>query len=180
MDYSLLTNKMESLKNARNIKGTIKVVEWEFAEKCNYRCSYCSSKIGSKRYPPLLNHIEFLDKLSRFLKGDWLLHLGGAGEPFLQPNFLEIIKESIRKGYYIGLITNFSRPLKDIKKFCPLTDKCQIMLKQAVISFKLSARSYFRLIKVSRTIADLAGKDEIETCHIAEALQYRPKIEKQE
>jgi len=44
-----------------------------------------------------------------------------------------------------------------------------------VTTFQLSARSYYRLIKVSRTIADLAGEKEISPSHLAEALQYRPK-----
>jgi magnesium chelatase family protein len=41
----------------------------------------------------------------------------------------------------------------------------------------LSARSYFKVIKIARTIADLAGEPKISSIHIAEALQYRPKVE---
>lgn len=60
-----------------------------------------------------------------------------------------------------------------LKEFAKLTDEANVLLKQAVNKFGLSARTYFRLIKVSRTIADLASSINIELPHVAEALQYR-------
>lgn len=63
----------------------------------------------------------------------------------------------------------------DIKKYCVLSDDAQKMLKTAVERLALSARSYFKTIKVARTIADLEGFKEIESAHVAEALQYRAK-----
>jgi magnesium chelatase family protein len=62
---------------------------------------------------------------------------------------------------------------KHIKEFAKLSNKASLILKQAAIKFDLSARSYFRLIKVARTIADLDKSEEISEKHIAEALQYR-------
>ena len=62
---------------------------------------------------------------------------------------------------------------KHIKKYCNMSDDAQLLLKQAVNNYSLSARTYFRLIKVSRTIADLAGESKITSAHIAESLQYR-------
>jgi magnesium chelatase family protein len=62
---------------------------------------------------------------------------------------------------------------KLIKKFCELTSDADRLLLQATDKWQLSARSYFRVIKVSRTIADLAGAEKIEYSHVAEALQYR-------
>ncbi|MBT4547257.1 MAG: YifB family Mg chelatase-like AAA ATPase, partial [Candidatus Magasanikbacteria bacterium] len=66
---------------------------------------------------------------------------------------------------------------KDIKEFCKLNDQSVELLKQAVTQMHLSARSYHRILKLSRTIADLGGCDDIETEHVAEALQYRAKSE---
>jgi len=66
---------------------------------------------------------------------------------------------------------------KLIKQFCELNEQCQELLKTAVLKLNLSARSYYRTIKLGRTIADLALKENIEASHIAEALMYRPKIE---
>ena len=63
---------------------------------------------------------------------------------------------------------------KFIKLFCELDSGCQTLLKSAVIRLNMSARSYYRTIKIARTIADLAGSREIKANHIAEAITYRP------
>jgi magnesium chelatase family protein len=65
----------------------------------------------------------------------------------------------------------------EIKKFCPLDSACQELMKNAVSRFYLSARAYYRIIKVARTIADLEGSANIGAKHIAEAIQYRFKTE---
>lgn len=73
------------------------------------------------------------------------------------------------------LTCNAEMSTRDVKQFCVLSQECLNLLRQAVTKFQLSARSYYRLIKVSRTIADLDGEKEITSAHIAEALQYKPK-----
>ena len=62
-----------------------------------------------------------------------------------------------------------------IKKYCKLLPEVEEILRQASLKFNLSARSYMKMIKVSRTIADLAGSEEITVPHMAEALQYSPR-----
>jgi len=71
--------------------------------------------------------------------------------------------------------TNAEMKNSHIKKYCPLKKEAEQLLQQAAIKFQLSARSYLKMIKVARTIADLAGSGNIEVQHIAEALQYRAK-----
>ena len=66
---------------------------------------------------------------------------------------------------------------KDIKKYCVLSDDCIELLKMAVSKMQLSARSYQRIIKLARTIADLEGSIDIKIQHIAEALQFRPQVD---
>jgi len=66
---------------------------------------------------------------------------------------------------------------KHLKEYAKFSDPANLLLKQAVNKFSLSARTYFRLIKVARTIADLDKKEVISDSHIAEALQYRIKTD---
>ena len=60
-----------------------------------------------------------------------------------------------------------------VKKYCPLAEDTQVLLRTACEQMGLSGRAFYRLIKLARTIADLAGKPDIETADIAEAIQYR-------
>ena len=62
---------------------------------------------------------------------------------------------------------------KDVSRFCVLKDSAQLLLKAAMTDLNLSARAYDRILKVSRTIADLAGAGIISDDHVAEAVQYR-------
>ena len=62
---------------------------------------------------------------------------------------------------------------QEIKKFCELGQESQELIKLAMNKLGLSARAYDRILKVSRTIADLEGKNDIQTHHISEAIQYR-------
>lgn len=74
----------------------------------------------------------------------------------------------------LSIASNAEMSTRQVKEFCTLNTQAQQFLQQAIRRFSLSARSYFRVIKVSQTIADLAHENSITISHIAEALQYRP------
>jgi magnesium chelatase family protein len=63
----------------------------------------------------------------------------------------------------------------EVRKYCILDDTGRALMKNAMNQLQLSARAYHRLLKLARTIADLAGSEQIMPQHLAEALQYRPK-----
>ncbi len=62
---------------------------------------------------------------------------------------------------------------RELKAFCALDEATLELLKMAMNELKLSARAYDRILKVARTIADLAGSDRLTSEHISEAIQYR-------
>lgn len=73
----------------------------------------------------------------------------------------------------LRILTNAQMSSRHLEKYCPLTSEARRLLQQAYRSLGLSMRAHDRIIKVARTIADLAGSEIIEAPHIAEAIQYR-------
>jgi magnesium chelatase family protein len=72
-----------------------------------------------------------------------------------------------------GVYSNSNMSSKDIKEFCSIDSDCENLMKMAITRLGLSARAYDRILKVSRTIADLAGDEKLKPAHISEAIQYR-------
>ena len=72
-----------------------------------------------------------------------------------------------------GIFTNAEMNSKQLEAFCPLDNDCKKLLEQLIDRMGLSARAYTRIIKIARTIADLAGEDRIRPEHLAEASSYR-------
>jgi len=64
---------------------------------------------------------------------------------------------------------------KEVREFCSLDSECQALIRSATQQLGLSARAYHRVLKLSRTIADLAEEKEITPIHLAESLQYQPR-----
>lgn len=62
---------------------------------------------------------------------------------------------------------------QEIDQYCTLDAAGEALLKQAIARLNLSARAYHRVLKLARSVADLAGSDAIHTAHLAEAIQYR-------
>jgi len=72
-----------------------------------------------------------------------------------------------------GLHTNSQMQARHLKRFCQLDGEGEKLLEMVVDRLGMSARSYSRILKVARTIADLSGEQNIRQPHLAEAVQYR-------
>lgn len=72
--------------------------------------------------------------------------------------------------------TNADMGPREVQIYARLDDQGEALMRTAVRQLALSARGYHRVLKLARTIADLAGVEQIETAHVAEALQYRPRV----
>lgn len=76
----------------------------------------------------------------------------------------------------LGMACNADMGPAELRRFCALQDEAQALMRSAMRQMHLSARGYHRILKVSRTIADLEGVPDIQLQHLAEALQYRARV----
>jgi magnesium chelatase family protein len=79
-----------------------------------------------------------------------------------------------------GVHANAHMSTRDLRRHCRLSQPVEAILRQAVTRLGLSARAYHRVLKIARTIADLAGAAELGTAHVSEAIQYRSLDRKRE
>jgi magnesium chelatase family protein len=74
---------------------------------------------------------------------------------------------------HAGVHANAYMAARDVRRYCRLAEPAEALLRQAIAKLGLSARAYTRVLKLARTIADLAGADGITAEHVSEAIQYR-------
>ena len=79
-----------------------------------------------------------------------------------------------------GVYANAHMSVRDLRRYCRLSEPVESVLRQAVGRLGLSARAYHRVLKIARTIADLAGAQELSPVHVGEAIQYRSLDRKRE
>ena len=135
---------------------------------------YQIQRYRSRLSGPLLDRIDLIINVPR-LTTDELINTTGESESSV------IIRERVVKARKLqaqrykedGILTNSELTTDLIKKYCNLDEKSLQILKMAAQKYQLSGRRYNRVLKIARTIADLAESIEIKTEHISTALQYR-------
>jgi magnesium chelatase family protein len=99
-----------------------------------------------------------------------------AARNIQQARFLNPNHRISNNGSSPDIVCNADMRVGEIRQFCKIQAEGQSLMRAAMTQLNLSARAYHRILKLARTIADLAGCEEIQSAHLAEALQYRPKL----
>ncbi len=156
------------------------------SNKC--KCSYSQIIKYQKRVSgPLLDridiHLEIQPvKVDKLTKDDRNLKIKTSKEirkkvQAARDMQLKRFKGNLPAGRQGKITSNSEMNTRDIKQFCALSSESIDILKLAAVRMNLSARSYYKTIKLARTIADLEEEKNIKPVHVAEALQYRPRQE---
>ncbi|MCM8823844.1 MAG: YifB family Mg chelatase-like AAA ATPase [Candidatus Omnitrophica bacterium] len=143
-------------------------------DKACHCTSYQIQRYRNKISGPLLDRIDIQIELQN-IRTEELISGSQEGESS------QSIKKRVERAREIQLkrfkkekiFFNSQMNSKQIKKYCVLEEEAKSLLNMAIQELKFSARSYDKILKVSRTIADLAEKDNITAEHISEAVQYR-------
>lgn len=130
----------------------------------------------SKLSGPMLDRIDMILEVPKVKTEDF-----SSTKDYSQVETSALIKQRVEKARDIqkkrfsglNISSNSQMSSKQIHQFCRLDDAWEHLLKQAVGSMNLSARAYYRVLKLARTMADLEGQNNIQVGHIAEALSYR-------
>lgn len=132
------------------------------------------NRYKSRLSGPLLDRIDIQVKVQR-LSDDELLNnnIQAESSSIIRTRVIKARNIQLKRYEKDGILTNSELTSKLIKKYCQIDDSSKQFLKNAINQFNLSARAYDRLLKISRTIADLEGVEDIKVTHIAQALQLR-------
>ena len=136
---------------------------------------YQIKQYRSKLSGPLLDRMDIVIDVPRLNINELMQKDNSQAETSAQIRERVVKARNIQLNRYkdLGIYTNSELTPKLIKKFCILDEASTSLLKDASKKFNLSARAYDRLLKLSRTIADLEGSENIQITHIAQAIQYR-------
>lgn len=127
---------------------------------------------------PLLDRIDLIIDVPR-LTADELLNIKSDSEPSADIRKRVVKARKIQAERYKndGIFTNSELNANLLEKYCVLDNNAKSIMRNAAVKYQLSGRKYTRVLKLARTIADLAGDRDINALHISQALQYRAETE---
>ncbi len=124
---------------------------------------------------PILDRIDLHVDVPPVEEDKLIGNLQGETSQHIRARVVNARVKQQRRFKNLKIKVNGEMRIADIKNFCKLTDEASDFLKRAISRLSLSARAYFKVIKIAQTIADLEEKEKIEASFIAETLQYRVK-----
>lgn len=122
---------------------------------------------------PLLDRIDIHIEVPRLKQEELIGHGSGESSANIRSRIDKARKAQQRRFAGSGLYCNAHMQAKHLRQYCQAADDVKELLRTAISQLNLSARAYDRILKLSRTIADLAESPSIEISHVAEAIQYR-------
>jgi magnesium chelatase family protein len=135
------------------------------------------AKYHKKISGPMLDRIDLHVEVGRIEYDKLSAEVGGESSDEVQTRVQNARDIQTERFQDSSIKTNSEMTIREIKEFCKLGEAEQAFMKAAVVKMYLSARSFHRILKLGRTIADLEASKDIIVNHLAEALQYRPKVE---
>lgn len=130
-------------------------------------------KYLSKISTPILDRIDIHISVPRLKREDLTSAVVGETSESIKKRVVAARAIQNKRYEKYNILNNAKIPPKYMSKFCVMTEDAENFLKEAIYKLRLSARSFDKILKVARTIADLENCEIIQGCHIAEAIQYR-------
>jgi len=122
---------------------------------------------------PLLDRIDLHIQVPAVRYKELAQEEAGEDSAGIRGRILAAREEQFRRLAPFGLYWNAQMTPRTLRRFCKLDAESEKQMENAITKLGLSARAYDRILKVSRTIADLQGNEKIQACHVSEAIQYR-------
>ena len=122
---------------------------------------------------PLLDRIDIHIDMPAVKYSELRQGTDGEGSEEIRRRVMEARKRQLERFHGEKIFSNAQMSPRHIRRYCNISAQCERLLESAMTRLALSARAHDRILKVSRTIADLVGEEEISTEHISEAIQYR-------